>query len=149
MPTLTINGTSFTGFPQGFSGSLTTLVAGAYYSTDRKTGQPPMIGYQEKGYEDVNFEGVSGTGRIEHFPFLGRNITGCLIFAGALATVEAAHKTFFDSAVQTARYTITMPGTTALQGCVLRSVSDEWFENVDRNAIIFSHCVFRQLSTTN
>lgn len=147
MPTLTINGTAFTGLPQGFGSG--TLATGAYYSTDLKTGQPPMVGQIQKGYELVNFEGVAYTGRIEHFSFMSRPITATLIWANTLAGVEAAHKTFFDSAVQLARYTITMPGTTSLPGCVFAQARSQWFLNIDGNAVICSDATFLQLSVTN
>ena len=148
MPTLTINGTAFTGLPQGFSGGFNTLQAGAYHSTDLKTGMPPIDGAPEYEHMLVTFDGVDGTGRIRK-GFRNRPIIATLIWANTLTNAMSAHKSFFDSATQLARYTITMQGGTAYQGCVLAQANSKWFANMDGNAVIQAECVFQQFSSTN
>lgn len=112
---LTINGTSYDHICAGLAGA---GVAGTYYSTEPFSPSPMAHSPQ---YEDqmITFPGIDGVGR-KRFGFRGRRITCHLVAIDTTkAGCETKKETAFSNANGLARFSVTMPGGSAMQGCTL------------------------------
>ena len=151
--TLTINGVPFKSAEQiCYSGC---AGPGRFYSSDDRSGfgPPPLITAQEYDDRETVFPGVDDVG-IKRFGRRTRTITVSLIYvyatkAACEAAIEADFKTNF---VQLARYTITMPGGTALQGCRLvpgGAAETTWGPPLGGSFVAQVRAVFKQYSLAN
>lgn len=125
-------------------------LAGLYYALD-PYGEAPRAGAPEYEELPVTFPGVDGVG-LKRFGFRGRDINATICVIGATkAACETTWAAFGTSITQLARYTITMPGGTVLQGCKLTRGGGRLVRWVNFNTWIMgiADCDWRQLSTTN
>lgn len=147
MATIVINSQTFTSLPAGFTGPLTTLASGNYYAVGQFAPAPNADALV---YDDrmVTYPGVDGIGIIR-FGSRSQLITATLLFAGSLAVAEGARETFYDSANQLARYTITLQGGTSYQGCRARQLRGTSWMNLDGKAICVVQAEFLKMSEDN
>lgn len=149
MPTLTINGTSYTDFLQAFVANATTPAAGQYYAIP-PWGKPPTEGSFQYQEQHITFPGVldaMGTKRIAFGP---RQISCDLIVVGASKAAAAGNAaTLLTAMNQVQRYTISLPDGVSRPGCKLASAQqDDWvFGFANAYAVLLS-CTFNQLQVS-
>lgn len=145
MPTLSINGTSYTDFTQAFAGNLTSPAAGNYYAVP-PWGRPPLesgFQYQE---QHITFPGVLNAMGTKRIAFGPRTIhCELIIVATSKASAMSTAASRIASMNQLARYTITLPDGGSRPGCKYQSAQEtDWiFSFVDRYAVVLA-CDFIQ-----
>ena len=153
--TTTINGTGYASIETAFNNSNGVPSAGIYTALKDTGGMPPCEGPDEYEQIPVTFLGVSGVGTIWG-DFRGRDIEIYLVIVG---TTKADNETKRNSVIGgltgngslPARFSVTVPGGTARQGCMLarggaRIVA--WM-NLGGMYVSLLKLNIRQMSTTN
>lgn len=150
MANLVIDGTTFTPFTGGFTG--TVPATGTYYSEGGAYGAAPFAGPPVKEQENLTFNDVDGTAtRDRGFRF--RPITANVIFCGTVSSVNTAVKSFYEGmrpiGSLCTRFTVSLPDGASYDGCHLVAASSERWENLSGKVLFLISLTLHQMSTTN
>jgi len=149
-----INGVNYYNLGNAFSGG-GCPVTGVYYAIP-PLGHAPRMGPEQNDWMPVDFGGIDGVWTKDR-GFRRREIFVQLVILGSSkADVESKLNTLQTSVIQRARYTITMPGGTQLQGCKVVTgqctpISEDCWGGVGGNNLLIQvvSLHFVQLSRTN
>lgn len=138
-------GISFADITTGFGGG--SLAANRYW-TPSALGQAPLV--HEPIYDDryVVFPNVDGRG-VLRFGFRGRIITGTILYAGTPGNVNSQRDSDLATLKALARYTVSCPNGSSLDGCRLHATSPMWGPDIDGLTTCIIPFVFCQESTSN
>jgi hypothetical protein len=115
--TTSIAGTSYSSLDGGFS---THVFVGGVYTALAPYGEPPVIGSPETEEMMVTYFGLDGIGG-KQGGFRGRDLTVELISAAITkATAQSQIDSIINGMPTSARFSVTIPGGSALQGWKLK-----------------------------
>mgnify|MGYP001571141010 CR=1 FL=1 len=151
MPQIVINSVTYNDLAQAWPAGV--LTAGTYIPTGEppEYGQPPAEGRPVYDRRRVSFPGLPAVGEKDmggNAP-RSRTLWVDIVIVGTVTTCETARAALLLSLATNTRYTITLPGTTARQGCKLVGDTQPKFFTLEDKVLSCFTLTFEQLSEAN